>query len=258
MRRTALADIRDALESLEIPRDRVVFIHSGMIKFGLLEGGSAGLLDVLRDVLGPDATLVMPAFTLSFGRSRVWHAADSKSEMGVFTEFFRTQPGVKRNIHPFHSVCAQGPLADAVVAGLCPSSFGPGSAYDRLYDLDALNLSIGTEFVGGATYLHMGEERARVPYRFMKEFPGEVRDATGGLIDMTFTMYARTMTDEYEYDTDWSLWWDELTEHGCFRTADLKGAMFCLSEIKKTLGVFETLILADPFRHARAFPRPAA
>ena len=173
------------------------------------------------------------------------------------TEYHRTLPDARRSLHPFHSLSVIGPLSGEIVSGHCASSFGPNSAFDRLYDLDALNLFIGTEFVGGATYLHMGEERANVPYRYMKAFPGAVSDANGTLVDETFTMYVRTITDEFEYNTDWSGWWRDLQEYDCFRLTDLNGAQFCVSEIKRTLDIFKDIVEADPFRHSRAFPRNA-
>ncbi len=255
MRKTPIKDIHDTLAALEIPRNRVVVVHSSLLKFGLLEGGAAAVVEVLRDVLGPDATLVMPAFTFAFTASRVWHAADSVSEMGALTEYYRKLPETRRSIHPFHSVSASGPLADDIVSGLCPTSFGPDSAYDKMYDHDAINLFIGTEFIGGATFLHMGEERAHVPYRFMKVFPGDVFDESGGRVDMQFEMYVRSMTDEYEYNTDWSAWWDELQEDNCFMVVSYAGAMFCISEIKRTLDLFKHKIESDPFRHSHAYPR---
>ncbi len=254
MRRTPIIDIHDTLSALDIPQDRVVVVHSSLLKFGLLEGGAAAVVDVLRDVLGPEATLVMPTFTFAFTESRVWHAAESVSETGALTEYYRKLPETRRSIHPFHSVCASGPLADDIVSGLCPTSFGPGSAYDKMYDLDAINLFVGTEFIGGATFLHMGEERANVPYRSMKAFPGDVFDGAGAPVDMQFEMYVRSMTDEYEYNTDWGAWWDELQAEKCFKVVSYAGAMFCMSEIKRTLDIFKTKIEADPFRHSHAYP----
>ena len=47
---------------------------------------------------------------------------------------------------------------------------------EKLLDLDAYNLSLGTELVGGGTYLHHTEEVCQVPYRHYKLFPGDVYD----------------------------------------------------------------------------------
>ena len=254
MRRTQLSEIRDTLLALDIPRGRTVIVHSSLVKFGLLEGGAPGVMDVLLDVLGPDATIVMPEFTLSFGASREFCMKTSKSEMGALTEYMRKLPEARRSLHPLQSVSAIGPLRDDVVSGFCLSSFGPDSPFDRLYELDALNLSIGTEFVGGASFLHMGEERLRVPHRFMKAFPGTVLDEDGKTVDETFEMFVRSMTDEYHYLTNWNEWWDELYALDCFKIERLAGGMFCLTEIRRTLDLFSERLEADPFHYCYASP----
>ncbi len=70
-------------------------------------------------------TLVMPAFyfgttTYDFGTYYKKHYFDVKktiSQMGLLTELFRRKPGVKRSIHPTHSVCAYGLLAEEITKG---------------------------------------------------------------------------------------------------------------------------------------------
>ena len=255
MRASSLAEIAAVVRSLDIPRNRVVMVHSGLLKFGRIEGGLAGLAQCLREVLGPDATVVMPAFTFGFGRARVWDAVETPGEVGALPEYLRRLPGARRSIHPFHSVCAIGPLANEVTGGNCASSFGAGSAFDTLARLDAINLSVGTEFEGGATFLHKAEEDLRVPYRTFQEFPGVVRDAAGEVVDQTFSLFARTITPEYEYTTVWEQCWEDLNEQKCFRVAFLRGAMFTSCAMQETLAAFSRLLLRDPFYVARLVPK---
>lgn len=253
MLKTSLLEIGNALGELSIPQNRVVMVHSSLLKFGLIEGGTAGVLATLRDALGTDATIVMPSFTFGFGRSRVWRAKDTPSEVGALSEYFRKNVATTRSIHPFHSVTAVGPLARDVTEGVCKSSFGVTSAFQKLYDLGAMNLSLGTEFIGGATYLHVGEEQLKVPYRFMKPFPGEVRDMNGQLVDVTFEMYCREMTETYEYDNVWDGCWDDLNNLGLFKVTHLKGAMLSLSNIRETLDAFKGFLNEDPYYCARRY-----
>lgn len=253
MIRTSLMEIQDALSALNVPQNRVVMAHSSLFKFGLIEGGVAGVYDCIREALGEDATIVMPAFTFSFGAKRVWHAKDTRSEAGALSEYFRTSIASARSIHPFHSVTAVGPLAENVTSGRCLSSFGERSAFQKLYEMDALNLSVGTEFIGGATYLHIGEEQLKVPYRFMKAFPGEVFDLDGERVDLTFEMYCREVTETHQYDNVWDGCWDDLNARGLFTTTYLKGSMFALSNIRETLDTFKEFLKADPYYCARRY-----
>lgn len=247
MIRTPLKEIADLLQSFSLPPRSTVIIHSSLLRLGLIERGLSGLLEVVEEWLGPDATLVMPAFTFSFPQQKIWKSHDTPAETGAFTEYFRKLPGVVRTLHPIHSVCARGRQAKELERTFCRSSFGEGSAFHWLLNHDAWNLSIGTEFEGGATYLHCSEEMRRVPYRFYKEFPGEVFDASGQQVAETFSMYARIVTPEYQYMQVWDGLWTELNRAGVFQIASLKAAPFYLSRIQAGHQVFSKLLLKDPF-----------
>ena len=247
MHNTALIDFMTVLRSFNIERDATVMIHSGLLPFGTIEGGVAGLYECIRDALGEDITLVMPTFTLSFGTSRAWHFFRSRSEVGALTEFMRTQNGVIRTVHPFHSVCVTGPHKKEFSHCDNLSSFGIGSPFQVLYDLNAYNLSIGTKFEGGATYLHHTEETRQVPYRYYKDFPGKIVLESGQLDTRTYRFYARIIADRYEYINNWGRVWSVFTSEGHFKLRMLSKAKIYLSSIKQVHDRFESLLLADPF-----------
>ncbi len=245
MQRTSLKDLSRALQALNLPRGRMVMVHSGLLKFGILEGGVAGVLEVLLDHLGQDGTLVMPAFSLEYGATRVWNYHETPSDAGALTEYFRKQTGTIRTLHPFHSVSVFGKEQDAFRQCKNLSSFGPGSPFDVLIQGDAVNLSLGTEFEGGASYLHHAEEEAQVPYRFEKKFPGQVYDSHGELVEQTFRMYVRIIRPEYQYLNNWDGVWKEL-QH-LFRLEMVGHAKLYLSNINEVHRRFKKLLLADPF-----------
>jgi aminoglycoside 3-N-acetyltransferase len=248
-------ELSEALKKLDIPQNRIVIIHSSLLKFGLIEGGAAGAYKCLKNQLGPEATIVMPAFSWSYGNTRKWSAKNTPSEVGALTEYFRKNIATTRSIHPFHSVSAVGPRAEKITTGSCTSSFGANSPFERLYMLDAFNLSVGTNFIGGATYLHLAEEKLNVPYRFMKQFPGKVRDMHGNVMDQTFEMFVRKITETYEYDNTWEDCWRDLTNKNLFQTTCLKGSMIALSNIKSTLDAFEGLLKDDLYYCAHKIPK---
>lgn len=59
---------------------------------------------------------------------------------------FRRYPGVKRSIHPTHSLVAFGSKADWIVRDhhKSPECYGPDSPFARLYELKTKEISIGT------------------------------------------------------------------------------------------------------------------
>ena len=247
MIRTSQAELTCALRSLGVHGGQVYVVHSSLLKLGLIEDGLTGVMQCLWNVLGHDATILMPTFTFNFGRTRVWNYHQTQSETGALTEFFRKLPTAVRTIHPFHSLAAIGPLANqfADCAGL--SSFGLGSPYALMYDLEAINIAIGIDLVGGATFLHHSEEIAQVPYRLYKEFPGEVSDKNGERLPKIYKMFVREITDTHEYDNIWSHVRDDFAANGMVIQGNLKSAPLIAFRIKQTHDYFLDRLQIDPY-----------
>jgi aminoglycoside 3-N-acetyltransferase len=251
MHKTVLIDLQRCLEKMDFPKEAVVLIHSSLLKFGIIEKGVAGFYQCIEDVLGPDATIVMPAFSFSFQQTKQWFAASSKSNMGALTEYFRNNEASGRTINPFHSVSVKGKYASKFLSCNCNSSFGKGSPFELLCDMEAINLALGIDYIGGTTFMHYTEEVAQVPYRFYKTLSGEVFDQNGDLIQESFKMYLRIITDEYEYENDWPKIFTELTQEGYFNHQMLGLAQIIKSDIKKTHKAFLNKILENPYYAAR-------
>lgn len=173
MKKTTPADFKNALAAAGARPGDVVLLHSHLPAFGLAEGGPEALIAAALDFLGPAGTLVMPAFTLSYPRTRKFDSAKTPSEMGALTEAFRLRPGTLRSPHPIHSLCVSGARARELAGAWAPSSFGPGSPFEKLHEADALLVCAG---VGAErlTFVHFVEETVGVPYRGLKPYPGEV------------------------------------------------------------------------------------
>ena len=245
MKKTSLKELSNKLRRLNIPKSSIIFIHSSLFEFGIIEGGVEVFYRCIEETLPNDSTILMPAFSFNFKEVKIWYANSTKSEMGILTEYFRNLPETRRTIHPFHSISVKGKYANEFLKCKNVSSFGPGSPFEILYNMDAFNLSLGTGFVGGATYLHHTEEELKVPYRFYKAFPGEVFDENSQPVNRTFKMYVRYMNNKYV--NDWDKVWKDLNKDNCFRIDVLNGAKIMLSNIKKTHDVFKKHILVDPY-----------
>lgn len=256
MNRTSLADLADRLDRMQLPRNHVFMVHSSLLRFGLIEGGLPGVMACLRQALGPEATLLMPAFTFAYGRSRQWDYHASKAETGALSEYFRTLPGTGRTLHPFHSLSVAGPRAAEFLACHQRSSFGPGSPFALLHDLGAINIGLGTELEGGATFLHHAEELARVPYRVDKDFPGEVRGADGQPVPQTFSMFVRDIGAEHTWTNRWDHVWQDLLDNGLVRLETLHGAKLFALDIPATHRWFSQRLSADPYYCAVSLPTP--
>jgi aminoglycoside N3'-acetyltransferase len=254
VRRTSKAELAAALDRLQLPRNHVYVVHSSLLKFGLFEDGLAGVMATLWHVLGADATLLMPTFTFSFGRTRHWDCRSSRAETGALCEHFRRLPNTRRTLHPFHSLAVAGPQAAAFAACDGLSSFGAGTPFALLCDMAAFNIGLGTDFEGGATFLHHGEEVARVPYRSHREFPGQVLDAQGRRLPQTFRMYVRDADDNGRWENRWAPVWDDLLRQGLVRLDSLHGAQVFALEVRPVHDWFVARLKADPLYCARKLP----
>lgn len=204
MHKTSKWDLQNTLEEFALPKDKTYIVHSSLFSLGLFEDGCSGIMEVLYSVLGREATIIMPTFTFSFPQKKNWCYWTSKSETGALTEFFRNDTKAHRTLHPIHSVAVKGPEQSKYVSCNNISSFGPNNPFEKLIADDAINIGLGVGLVGGATFLHYAEECARVPYRFMKDYPGNVFDKSGSTINLVFKMYSRKLSSKRNYKNDWS------------------------------------------------------
>lgn len=160
-------DLVAALRRLGLGPGRDVLLHSAMSKLGKVEGGAETVLVAIREVIGPDATLILPTYPLRQSMAdwmsdpTPFDVRATKSEMGKITEVFRARPGVLRSGHPTHAVAAEGPRAAEYTAEhhQSGSPCGPGSPFRRLSEREGLVLCLGTG-IGKVTSHHTIEDLA--------------------------------------------------------------------------------------------------
>ena len=111
--------------------------------------------------------------------------------MGVFSEYVRQRPEARRTLHPMQSLAVVGHWASDLAGRDTPSAFDPGSAFERMLELDFRLLLLGAD-IQAVSMLHYSEQRARVPYRYWKEFQGQVRTPAGWQ-NRAYLMFARDL-----------------------------------------------------------------
>lgn len=195
------ARLAGQLTSLGVERGGVLMVHASLRAVGAVDGGADTVAAALRDALGPEGTLVVPAFTpensdtSAHYRARVRGLDDQERaavraampafdpastpapSMGRLSETVRRTPGALRSAHPQTSFAALGPLAGHVVAGHHPDChLGEDSPLARLHGLGAQILLLGTGF-GSCTAFHLAEYRVPAPPR--RTYRCVVRDGSG-------------------------------------------------------------------------------
>lgn len=178
-----------ALTALGVRPGDVLLVHASLRSLGPVAGGARGVLDALRRAVGPEGTLVVPAFTPENSdtsphyRERVRDldagAVDAvrasmepydpsltpAPSMGVLAETVRTAAGAGRSAHPQTSFAALGPEAARLLSGhRADCHLGEDSPLARLYEADARILLLGTGYAT-CTAFHLGEYRMPGPPR---------------------------------------------------------------------------------------------
>jgi aminoglycoside N3'-acetyltransferase len=148
------------LATAGITRDDVLIVHASLRSIGAVDGAAAA---VVRVLMGACGTLLMPAFS-DPQPDGVFHAESTGSRVGYLTESFRTTPGVRRSLHPTHSVSAHGPLADAFLTGhQALGGLSKDSPFHRAARCGAKILMIGCPMTT-CSAVHIAESIERVPY----------------------------------------------------------------------------------------------
>jgi aminoglycoside 3-N-acetyltransferase len=143
-----------------------LFIHSSLKGLGYIENGPATLINALKEVVGEEGTLVFPTFTINSSMhetltdpNHVFNVKTSVSTVGAITNEFLKTKGIKRSLHPTHSVAAWGKNAEFICQGhhLADTNFGVGTPFEKFLSLNGKLVGIGINYAP-VTFYHVFED----------------------------------------------------------------------------------------------------
>jgi aminoglycoside 3-N-acetyltransferase len=243
-------------ETVGLKKADGVMVHSALQFLGIPEGGMGIYFDALCTVLGigsGSGTLVVPTFNFGFAHGQVFDQAFTPAEeMGVFPEYVRQQPGVLRSPHPMQSVAAVGRFAADLTARDTSSVFEPGSVFDRMLELDFKLLLLGAD-IRFTSMVHYAEQRMRVPYRYWKEFTGEVRLTGQPPQIRTYRMFARDLTIDPVISS--APVQKVLEERNAWASVPLNYGKVALCRFQDFVTIAEELISKDPWALVKNHPK---
>jgi aminoglycoside 3-N-acetyltransferase len=144
------------------------------------------LLKTFLRITGPDRTLAMPAFFfgapekyyLDYYRANpLFNVRRTMSQMGIVSELFRHLSVVLRSLHPTHSVCALGPLAEELTCShhLSSAECGPLSPFGVMARYKTVILGVGTEYYRSLTQVHAIEDHMGPDFPIPREREEPIR-----------------------------------------------------------------------------------
>lgn len=221
----------NALRHIGVREGDTIFVHSDIKVFGKVATGDKtallhALVSALQDSVGREGTVVMPTFSYSFCKNEVYDKRFARSTVGALTNFFRTEEGVQRSLHPLFSVAARGKHADDFMR-IGKDSFGENTVFERLRELDAKIVFLGVMPSASCTFLHHIEQMHHVPYRFMKKFEGSIVDGETKYRDV-YTYFVRPLDGTVE--PDYGIIDPHLRNSGLLQEIEVgQGSIMCVS-----------------------------
>ena len=195
MKVTTREDLVEHLRQLGLGRGDRVMVHSGLMAFGIIDGGPQTVFEAFREVLGDEGTLVVPTYRDLAPPDEIYDPATSPSvKVGVLPEIVRQQPDAVRSRCPMHNHAGVGPHAQVLLEPDGHVSLGPGSDFDILHQHDFKNLylGVGRAFTEAATFLiHLQAMFGQVPYREWLDLTRKVRREDGTVEGFVVHYYGR-------------------------------------------------------------------
>ena len=153
-------EIEQGLRRLGLSAGRCVEVHSSLSRFGLVQGGAETVIAALMQVIGPEGTIVMSAYTVSkvlpltdedldnglTCKVKVYpEGSDLPSGMGVIADTFRRRPDV---------VTGSGTLR--VAAWGRDAARYAASGYSLVYETNGIALLLGVD-INRMSSMHLAE-----------------------------------------------------------------------------------------------------
>ena len=174
-------ELIQAIRNVGIKKGDIVSLQVSLGRLGYMKEGwemknlSRLVIESFLKVLSPAGTLLVPTYTYSIGKGEIYEVERTPSAIGDFTEIFRTRKDVIRSRDPMLSTSGIGAAAKKILREISFSCYGKGSTFDNICSEGGKICTLGIG-IYWATFRHYIEESAGVPFRFLKEFRGIVKE----------------------------------------------------------------------------------
>ncbi len=245
MQEIHIEQLIECLQSLGIRQGDGLLVHSAVQYLGRPMGGLQMYLDAILAVIGQTGTIAVPTFNFGFANGDKYDPAKTPSKgMGAFSEFIRLQPGSLRTPHPMQSIAVLGQFADDLASQDTPSAFDPGSAFERMLDLNFKLLLLGAD-ERSISMFHYVEQRYEVPYRYWKNFCGGYLTSAGWQL-RTYRMFVRDLELNPELTLKPVV--TKLVENGQWHSIELNYGLITTCQLRDFVAAAEEIVLNDPWQ----------
>ena len=174
--------IQNSLQVLGINKGDALMVHSSLGALGKFPDKAQIVTKVLLETVGDEGTLLMPALSYETVTTEnpVFDQKNTPSCVGYLTEYFRNQPGVRRSLHPTHSVCVLGSKSEYFVDNhmLDNTPCGSNTPLIKLREIGGKILFLGCS-LNSNTSMHGVEELSAPEYLYGEEIEYKLETENG-------------------------------------------------------------------------------
>lgn len=193
--------------------------------------------------LQPGIDIWMPAFNYDFCKEKDYEVNRTPSQVGILTEYFRKKTAEWRTEVPVFSFTGIGKNPGIGISGTI-DPFGTGSAFDYLYQNDAVLMHYGSQ-IYSSTILHYAERMSGcLSYRYDKLFQGNVWDAVENNTPVRFNFHVRPLNSHLDYN--WAKISDDLTKNEILSVFKNEKTNVLLCKVKPLINFWIACMQEDP------------
>ena len=181
-----------------LPSGQHIFVHAKIKNFSKnfpsYRDASLKLLDFLLKT--KPKSIVIPTFTYSFTKTKLFSQKDSVSEVGRFSEEIRKSTNFSnRTLDPIFSIL------DLLNYGfnkneIIKESFGVNSVFSDFEKLNGIVINFDLDQIV-SSQIHYFEKKFRIKYRSNKKFTGEILFNKKEKFKVEYTFFCRNLEKNY-------------------------------------------------------------
>jgi len=215
-----------------------VLVYSSLKSLGYVEDGPRTVIKALYQAVSPGGTIAFPAYFMPAGtmyetcklKDYVFDPRVHGTNLGQIPKEFLQFPGVERSLHPTHSVSALGRNARYLTEAhhLASSTFGKGSPWDRLIEINGKVCGIGIPMAPGGLYHPLEDflgDSFPLPVRMQETHYLRCRNRSGEIIEVPIVPLApEFLPRRIDHKSRGDLrdyFWQEFTRAGLLRVGQV-------------------------------------
>lgn len=206
-------------------------------------------IDTILEKVGNTGTVLIPTFNWDFCRGVPFDYRNSPSQSGALGNTALRRKDFRRTCHPIYSFAVWGQDSEKLFKMNNENSFGKGSVFDYMHEVNAKGLIIDLSCLAGMTYMHHIEQMLGVPYRYNKIFSAKYIDYQGNESVRNYSMYVRDLDMNPKHLGDFDVLSEIMEKLNISQTQYFNNIPFRTLILRETEAVIRSDILCNDSRN---------